>query len=175
MTKTKLIYIFLVLTMVFVLFFTNIHKNLYKNENIESVDSIDEEETTIDEFKINPKELICQTPSNKPILFIAFVIIAPLYFEKRDLIRSTWGNKSISDDFKIIFTIGMSKNETINRQIEEEHKINQDILLINNFIDSRDSKLAVTGLHKPRTTGHQHFKCFVQTVERDVKKLDLVI
>jgi hypothetical protein len=118
-----------------VLFFTNIHKNMYQNENKESPDSIDEEESAIDEFKINPKELICQTPSNKSILFIAFVIIAPHYFEKRDLIRSTWGNKNISDDFKIIFTIGMSKNETIYRQIEEEHNINQDILQINNFID----------------------------------------
>ena len=114
----------------------NIHKNLYKNENIESVDSIDEEETTIDEFKINPKELICQTPSNKSILFISFVIIAPQHFEKRDLIRSTWANKNISPEFKTIFTFALSSNKTTNKKIEEENKIHRDILQINNFIDN---------------------------------------
>ena len=123
--------------MIYVLYFTNI---LYLEEDKHFrpriLGSSDVAIKTIDEFKINPKELICQTPSNKSILFISFVIIAPQHFEKRDLIRSTWGNKSISSDFRIIFTIGMSENETINRQIEEEHRINEDILQINNFIDN---------------------------------------
>ena len=137
-TKAKLVYIFLILTLIYVLYFTNILRHLEEDKHFRPriLGSSDVAIKSIDEFKINPKELICQTPSNKSILFISFVIIAPQHFEKRDLIRSTWGNKSISSDFRIIFTIGMSKNETINRQIEEEHKINQDILLINNFIDN---------------------------------------
>jgi hypothetical protein len=137
-TKAKLVYIFLTLTMIYLLYFTNVTKHLEEDKHFELrvLGASDESRKSIEEFKINPKELICQTPSNKPILFIAFVIIAPQHFEKRDIIRSTWGNKSISDDFKILFTIGMSKNETINRQIEEEHNINQDILQIDNFIDN---------------------------------------
>ena len=88
------------------------------------------------EFKINPENTICDPTSKKSILFIVFVILAPDHFEKRDLIRSTWGNKSISPDFKLIFTIGMSKDEQINRRIEDEYFLHKDILQIDNFIDS---------------------------------------
>ena len=80
--------------------------------------------------------LICDPASNKSIIFITFVILAPDHFEKRDLIRSTWGNKNISEDFKLIFTIGMSKDDQVNRKIQEEFTIHQDIVQIDNFIDS---------------------------------------
>ena len=87
-------------------------------------------------FKINPENTLCDPTSNSSILFIVFVILAPDHLEKRDLIRSTWGNKSISPDFKLIFTIGMSKDEQINRRIEDEYYLHKDILQIDNFIDS---------------------------------------
>jgi hypothetical protein len=144
-TKAKIFYIFLSLSIAYAVYFKLFHENLgtkiedqkYKNShhrphiNHPKISN----ERDFEEFKINPKEILCEVPSKKSILFIAFVIVAPHFFEKRDLIRSTWGNKNISADFKIIFSIGMSNNETINRQIEEEHKINKDILQINNFND----------------------------------------
>lgn len=83
------------------------------------------------EFTLNPKTFICQSSSNASLLFIVFVIIAPNYFEKRDAIRATWGNKSITTDLRLVFTIGMSENETINKDVENEYKLNEDILRIN--------------------------------------------
>ena len=62
------------------------------------------------------------------------VIISPESFEKRNLIRSTWGNNSLApEDFKVIFIIGLSTNSTINEVITEEFKLNKDILQINNL------------------------------------------
>jgi hypothetical protein len=95
-----------------------------------------EQERENNEFKLNPKTLICEPFTGKSILFITFVILAPHHFEKRDLIRQTWGNRTLSPDFKLIFTIGMSSNETVNRKIEDEFSLHKDILQINNFIDS---------------------------------------
>ncbi len=130
-TKVKLIYIYSFLITAYLIFTLRMN-----DTNMSSQNRKNEQYKIPCEFKINPKKSICQAPTNKSFLFLAFVIIAPHYFEKRELIRSTWGNKSISSDFRIIFTIGMSENETINKQIEEENKINKDILQINNFIDN---------------------------------------
>ena len=88
------------------------------------------------EFYLNPKWKICD-PDKKNILFVAFVIIAPEHFEKRNLIRRTWGNNSLTpEDFKLFFTIGKSANSSINEKIIEEFRINHDLLQINNFTDS---------------------------------------
>ena len=95
-----------------------------------------EQERENNEFKLNPKTLICEPFTGKSILFITFVILAPHHFEKRDLIRQTWGNRTLSPDFKLIFTIGMSKDETVNRKIVNEFDLHKDILQIYNFIDS---------------------------------------
>ena len=65
------------------------------------------------EFYLNPKDLICDP--NKKLLLIAFVVIAPDSFEKRNVIRSTWGSNFIApDEFKLVFSVGKSKNSTIN-------------------------------------------------------------
>jgi beta-1,3-galactosyltransferase 2 len=121
-----------------VIYFKFAGRNQSKNKtNTLEESRLDEEQTTIPcEYKINPKRSFCQSPTNKSFLFITFVNIAPDYFEKRNLIRSTWANKSISSEFKIIFTFALSPNKTVNKQIEEENQIHRDILQINNFIDN---------------------------------------
>lgn len=91
---------------------------------------------TQNEFNLDPQDRICKPQSGKSILIIAFVILAPHHFEKRDQIRQTWGNKDISPDFKLIFTVGMSEDNRINSKIEKEYEKSQDIIQINNFIDS---------------------------------------
>jgi beta-1,3-N-acetylglucosaminyltransferase 5 len=94
-------------------------------------------EKDIVEFYLNPKELICDP--NKKLLLIAFVVIAPDRFEKRNVIRSTWGNNSLApDEFKIVFSVGQSKNSTINEMLVNEFLLHEDILQINNFTDSYD-------------------------------------
>jgi len=87
------------------------------------------------EFYLNPKEFICQNKNKQ--LFMVFVVIAPEHFDKRKIIRSTWGNNSLApDDFRLIFSLGFSSNLTVNNLIVEEFKIHKDILQINNFTDS---------------------------------------
>jgi hypothetical protein len=110
--------------------------NLNQSKNFQlhvigNSDMIDHEE----EFILKPENNFCNTKS-MPLLFIVFVVIAPQYFEKRQLIRATRANKSISTEFRVIFTVGSSKNETINRMIKNEHESSKDMLQMNQFIDS---------------------------------------
>jgi len=94
-------------------------------------------EKDIVEFSLNPRELICDP--NKKLLIIAFVVIAPDRFEKRNVIRSTWGNHLLApDEFKIVFSVGQSENSTINEMLANEFLLHEDILQINNFTDSYD-------------------------------------
>ena len=87
------------------------------------------------EFSLNPRELICDP--NKKLLIIAFVVIAPDRFEKRNVIRSTWGNHLLApDEFKVVFSVGQSENSTINEMLANEFLLHEDILQINNFTDS---------------------------------------
>jgi hypothetical protein len=87
------------------------------------------------EFYLNPKDLICDP--NKKLLLIAFVVIAPDRFEKRNVIRSTWGSNSLApDEFKLVFSVGKSENSTINEIVLNEFLLHEDILQINNFTDS---------------------------------------
>jgi hypothetical protein len=90
------------------------------------------------DFNLNPGYDLCDPSQNKTHLFIVFVIIAPNAFEQRQLIRNTWAgnqNKLVSSEFRVFFSVGFSKNETINKQIEKEFNAHKDILRINNYID----------------------------------------
>ena len=94
--------------------------------------------TQTSDFKLNPESYICDTSlsQEKSFTFIAFVILAPHHFEKRHQIRSTWGNKILSSDFRLIFTIGLSEDEIINKKVKKEYENYRDIVQIDNFIDS---------------------------------------
>ena len=94
---------------------TYLLENLSKRgESIESSYNIDIK----NEFELNPEHSICN--KDEEILFVAFVNIAPSFFEKRDLIRSTYGN-DFGSDFKLLFSIGMSMDEMVNEKIKEEY------------------------------------------------------
>ena len=150
--KKKLFYSCILFSLAYFAFFQKLNVNLNINESFSLRQWInypqlgfydkllDEQQKELERenkvFKLNPKTLICEPFSGKSILFIAFVILAPHHFDKRDLIRQTWGNRTLSPDFKLIFTIGMSTNKTVNKNIEDEFNLHKDILQINNFIDS---------------------------------------
>jgi len=89
-----------------------------------------------EEFYLNPEHQICEENLNKNIVFITFVLIEPHSFEKRNLIRLKYGNKNFDPEFRVIFTVGMSDNKTVNQMIIDEFSINKDIVQINNFADS---------------------------------------
>ena len=89
------------------------------------------------EFSLNPGHDVCKARrSNLELLFISFVIIAPSYFEKRNEIRNTWANKQFANDLRNIFVVAMSTNETINQMIRDEFELYQDIVQINDLLDS---------------------------------------
>ena len=144
--KKKLFYSCILFSLAYFSFFQKLNVNLNINEsfslrqwiNYPQIGFYDklldeqqkEQERENNEFKLNPKTLICEPLSGKSILFITFVILAPHHFAKRDLIRQTWGNRTLSPDFKLIFTIGMSKDDAVNKKIEDEFSLHKDILQI---------------------------------------------
>jgi thymidine kinase len=64
------------------------------------------------------------------------VIISPHQFEQRNHIRNTWANKQFNSDLKVIFTVALSKNQTVNKLLIDEFNFYGDILQIENLIDS---------------------------------------
>jgi hypothetical protein len=88
-------------------------------------------------FTLEPNKSMCisYNQSNKLLLFI-YVLVSADFFKNRQTIRETWANSSImAFNYKIIFSIGLSKQEDVNRKIKEEHKIYNDILQ-SDFVDS---------------------------------------
>ena len=90
-------------------------------------------ENDSDDFFLNPGFSICGTSQNK-FTFIAFVVITPDRFQKRQMIRKTYGRKD--PEFRIVFTTGMSTNQTVNKLVVEEFLTYKDIIQISNFKDS---------------------------------------
>lgn len=89
------------------------------------------------EFSLNPGYDVCKARrTHLDLLFISFVIIAPGYFEKRNEIRNTWANKQFTNDLRNIFVVATSTNETINLMIRDEFELYQDIVQINDLVDS---------------------------------------
>ena len=80
------------------------------------------------EFILDPKHLICDPASNKGILLITMVAVGPNSFDKRDIIRKTWGNANFGKDMKLIFLLAKSTNETINKKIVDEFLEHKDIV-----------------------------------------------
>jgi hypothetical protein len=50
------------------------------------------------------------------------VMIAPQFFDKRAYIRETWANQSYysPNDMRVLFVVGLSRDETVNDQIRNE-------------------------------------------------------
>ena len=87
-------------------------------------------------FTLNPGYSICGNNASKKLLLIAVVIISPDFFEQRELIRQTWGSlANFEKNFKLIFSIGLSKDKSVNERVKQEFIIHNDIIQ-KNFVDS---------------------------------------
>lgn len=86
-------------------------------------------------FIVKPKLEECEASSQKKVLLLAVVVIGAEFEEKRNLIRSSWGNKTgLRSDMRVIFAVALSLNEQTNKKIEQEaHKYND--ILQEDFID----------------------------------------
>ena len=105
------------------------------NTKVSFLNHTDENDTL--EFRLDPKWSICgKRPHTQIYLFIAFVIISSNQFEQRNHIRNTWANKQFNSNLKVIFTVALSKNQTVNKLLKDEFNLFGDILQIENLIDS---------------------------------------
>lgn len=86
-------------------------------------------------FVIKPNIPECVgNAGGKKILVLAVVMISASFFEKRQVIRSTWANTQLLDDplydLRVIFAVGWWRNETsgVNEKIRKEAERFNDIL-----------------------------------------------
>jgi hypothetical protein len=153
MKKKNVFFILFVFSFAYFILYRNYKINFEKFQDVKLISDLKSELSTFldsgnallsqnnhvrpnEEFYLNPEHQICEKNQNKNIIFITFVLIEPQDFEKRNLIRLTYGNKNFDPDFRVIFTVGMSDNKTVNKMIIDEFSINKDIVQINNFFDS---------------------------------------
>lgn len=73
----------------------------------------------------------------KDIYMIIYVHSSPAYFQKREAIRNTWGNKHLLEQFlaKIVFVMGRVENEKVMQKLELENAHYGDIVQ-EDFLDS---------------------------------------
>ncbi len=71
------------------------------------------------DYILNPGLNICGEDYGQKVKVLAMIPISPEHFNRRFIIRNTWGSGSVyPKQLKILFLIGMSKNETINLNVK---------------------------------------------------------
>ena len=68
---------------------------------------------------------------------LVYIHTSPEHVEHRDIIRRTWGNVSFYRDSSVrrVFVLGQTDNTTIQRQLDLEFRLHEDLLQVD-FIDS---------------------------------------
>lgn len=89
------------------------------------------------QVKLIPKmNDLCQLNSgDRKLLLVILVAIGPELFDKRMIIRSTWGNSSLFNETRLVFCLGMSRSLETNDKIRNESDRYGDILQ-EDFMDS---------------------------------------
>ncbi|XP_076314994.1 beta-1,3-galactosyltransferase 5-like [Tachypleus tridentatus] len=84
-------------------------------------------------FLLNNKQ--CDTSSD--IFMLVFIHSAPEHYHNRQTIRQTWGLETNlgNDSFRVVFLVGEVQKQSVQLILEEENKVNRDIIQ-GNFIDS---------------------------------------
>lgn len=132
-TSYKLFFFFiLIILFIFCHHFKSIKlkQNSISNNSIENLTSFfnltRKKNPILEKFKLilNPEFSLCDSKTT----ILAIVLVGPQFFERRDLIRKTWGNLNISQEFKILFSTALSKNETINKLVRNEFDQHKDII-----------------------------------------------
>jgi hypothetical protein len=79
---------------------------------------------------LEPSKSMCiQFNQDDKLLIFIFVVSSPDAHNIRHIIRKTWANSTMaSKNFKMIFTIGLSKDKRSNEILKLENKIYNDIL-----------------------------------------------
>ena len=87
-------------------------------------------------FILNPNFKTCQEYSNtKRLDLLIYVHSSPGNMKRRILIRETWAQRSLFENIKLVFMMGSSNNDKINKLLKLEFNTYQDIVQ-QDFIDS---------------------------------------
>ena len=86
-------------------------------------------------YLINNKNVCAERGGLNQLL--VFVHSAPKHFERRTVIRQTWGSISNIENFSIkrVFVLGRQNNKTVQTTINHEHALHRDIVQ-GNFLDT---------------------------------------
>ena len=91
------------------------------------------------QFTINNKRCNVNNSSSDELFLVIFVHSAPRNFDKRQSIRSTWGNENnlinSHNEFRLVFLVGQVDNPSLQKKLDEENYLYHD-LVQGNFIDS---------------------------------------
>ncbi|KAL3284434.1 hypothetical protein HHI36_018593 [Cryptolaemus montrouzieri] len=98
-------------------------ENIIRNVSQEFLSEIDYRKLIDINFTFNILPLVCQ----KTIPFLLILIhSAPKNFEKREVIRSTWGRKNFKS--QLVFSLGNPEDERVQHRILEEAQSFNDII-----------------------------------------------
>ena len=87
--------------------------------------------TKYDSFKVNPVNL-CR---NQDLYLFSYVFISVTSFDRRQIIRNTWANRTLFPHLRVAFIVGLSKNAKTNEFVNKENELYGDIIQ-GDFIDS---------------------------------------
>jgi beta-1,3-galactosyltransferase 1 len=87
------------------------------------------------EYILKPSDNFCGRDYGQDLLFVGFVPITPKNTHQRASIRTTWAKYQSNETFRVAFVIGKSEDENVNRALEIESKLFDDIVQVN-FADT---------------------------------------
>ena len=83
---------------------------IYLNDDVYMVDVFDSR--SLADYNIKPKG-ICDS---EEVLLFSYVFVSVDNFERRNVIRQTWANRSMFSDVKVAFVLGLSIDQNVNYQ-----------------------------------------------------------
>lgn len=86
-------------------------------------------------YILNPGKDICGKDNGKSVLLLIYVHTSPENFNQRQTIRETWGKRSMFPNNRILFTMGATPKQEVNKLLALEFNYYNDIIQ-EDFTDS---------------------------------------
>jgi hypothetical protein len=89
------------------------------------------------EVILEPSLFPCQSRGNNLLNYPLYIIVKTRavssgnYFQRRMFTRTSWGREARSLNIPVIYAIGRAKDERIQKMLEYEHRVYDDILQFN--------------------------------------------
>ena len=134
MNATKKIFIFIsFITIIYFVYYNFPNAvNFLKIRPILKTHLLNKFDTQGCQLKLEPNHFICPkyNRQNKLLVFI-YVLVSVDNFKNRQAIRNTWANLTANDltsSYRVIFCVGLSKDQDVNKKLIKENQIYNDIL-----------------------------------------------